>query len=72
MILKSKEQKFHKYKSLISIRNISINKIVVSNKVSFGKKDFKYFIDCKDTKKMDLFKNKYAPFLIKDNKLSEK
>ena len=39
--------KFHKRKSPISI---DIN--VVSNNVSFGKKDFKYFIDYKDTKQI--------------------
>ena len=41
-----KKQKFHQCKK--SIKNIDINKIVVSNKVSFGKKGFKYFIDYKD------------------------
>ena len=41
--------KFHKRKSPISIY---INEIVVSNNVSFGKKDFKYFIDYKDTKQI--------------------
>ena len=39
------KQKFHQHKRPISIKNIDINKIVVSNKVSFGKKSFKYFID---------------------------
>ena len=39
-----KKQKFHKHRRPISIKNISINKIVVSNKVSFGKNGFKYFI----------------------------
>ena len=34
---------------------MDINKIVVSNKVSFGKKDFKYFIGYKDAKKLDLY-----------------
>ena len=33
------------------IENRDINKIVVSNKVSFGKKDFKYFFGYKDAKK---------------------
>ena len=37
------KQKFPQHKSPISINNININKIVVSNKVSFGKNDFKYF-----------------------------
>ena len=31
-------QKFHQHKRAISIKNININKIVVFNKVSFGKK----------------------------------
>ena len=46
-----KQQKFHQHKGPISIKNIDVNKIVVSNKVSFGKKAFKYFIDYKDAKK---------------------
>ena len=37
------------------IENRDINKIVVSNKVSFGKKDFKYFFGYKDAKKKDLY-----------------
>ena len=32
-----------------------IEKIVVSNKVSFGKKGLKYFIGCKDDKKLNLY-----------------
>ena len=44
MILNKKEQKFHQDKRLISIKNIDINEIVVSNKDYFGKKGFKYFI----------------------------
>ena len=47
-----KKQKFHKHRRPISIKNISINKIVVSNKVSSGKNDFKYFIGRKDAKKI--------------------
>ena len=35
-----KKHTFHQHNSPISINNIDINKIVVSNKVSFGKKDF--------------------------------
>ena len=34
-----------------SINNIGINKIVVSNMVSFGKKNFKYLIGYKDANK---------------------
>ena len=36
------------------IDNIDINKIVVSNKVSFGKKGFKYFTGYKNAKKIRL------------------
>ena len=42
------KQKFHQNKSPISMKNIDINKTVVSNKVSFGRKGFKYSIDYKD------------------------
>ena len=38
------EYKFHQHKSLISINNTDINKIV-SNKLTFCQQDFKYFID---------------------------
>ena len=34
-------QTFHQHKEPISIKNIDINKIVVSYRVSFGKKGFK-------------------------------
>ena len=36
--------KFHQHKSPISIDNIDINKIVVSNNFPYGKTSFKYFI----------------------------
>ena len=45
-------QKFHQHKEPILIKNIEINKIVVSNKFSFGKKEFKYFIRYKDAKEI--------------------
>ena len=48
------KQKFYKNKSPISIKDIDINKIVVSNRVCFGKKGFKHFIDYK---KIDLYAN---------------
>ena len=63
------------------------NKTVVSNKVSFAKKGFEYFISYKDSKKIkplciflkkmsayrkDFDETKYVSFLIKDNKLLEK
>ena len=46
------KQKLHQHKAPISIKNIDINKIVVSNKVSFGEKAFKHFIGYKDGKKL--------------------
>ena len=49
------KQKFLQHKRPFSIKNININKIVVSNKVSFGKKGFKYFICYKDAKKLDFY-----------------
>ena len=74
------KQKFHQHKRPISIKDVDINKIVVSNKVFFGKKGFKYFIGYKDTKKTscifpqkmsayrkDFYETKYISFLIKDD-----
>ena len=61
--------------------------MVVSNKVSFGKKDFKYFNGYKEAKKVrplciflpkmsacrtDFAETKYMSFLIKNDELSEK
>ena len=46
------EYKFHQYKSLISLNHIGTNKIVVSNKFTFGKQDFKYFVGYKDNKEI--------------------
>ena len=34
---------------------MDVNEIVVSNKIPFGKSEFKYFIGYKDTKKLDLY-----------------
>ena len=45
----------HQYKSPILINNIDINKMEVSNKLPFSKKDFKYFIAYKDAQKTDLY-----------------
>ena len=73
--------KFHQHKRPVSIKNINIDKIVVSNKVSFGKKGFKYFIGYNNAKKIlplciflpklsayrkDFGETKYKSFLIKD------
>ena len=49
------KQKIHQHKEPISIKNIYTNKIVVSNKVPFGKKGFKYLIGYKDAKKLGLY-----------------
>ena len=47
--------KFHQYKSPILIKDIDINERVLSNKFTFGKQDFEYFIGYKDNKKLDLY-----------------
>ena len=49
------KQKFYEHKEPISIKNIYINKIVVSNNIYFGKKVFKYVIRYKDSKLSDLY-----------------
>ena len=43
------------HKETIPIKSIDIDKIAVSNKVSFGKKRLKYFIGYKDAKKLGLY-----------------
>ena len=57
MLLKLKTEKYNSHQNKIPflINNIHINKIVVSNKVSFNKKGFKYFIGYKDDKRIDLY-----------------
>ena len=80
-------QRFHQHKGPITIKNIDINKIVVSNKVSFGKKGFKYLIGYKDAKKIrplciffptmsayrkEFDETKYISSLIKHDELLEK
>ena len=81
------ECKFHQYKNPILINNIDINKTVLSNKFTFGKQDFKYFIRYKDNKEirplsiffseMSIYKrysnkNKWMYFMIKDDKNFDK
>ena len=46
------EYELHQYKSLISISDIDINKIVVSNEFRLGKQDFKHFIGYKDSERI--------------------
>ena len=65
------------------INDIDINEIVVSNKLPFGKQDFKYFTGYRENKKLRLLciffpdmilckthfdKTKYMFFVIKDEK----
>ena len=37
------EKKNYHHKSLVSLRDIDIEKVLVSNKISFGEKNYKYF-----------------------------
>ena len=48
-----KKRKFHYSKYSIRITKVDIDKIITSNKVSFGKKSFKYFIGYKDDEKIE-------------------
>ena len=78
------EYEFYQCESPILINDKDINKIVVSNKFSFGKQDFKYFIGYKDSEKnkplcifrpkMIIYKrnfdeNKLIYFFIKEEKI---
>ena len=54
MILKLKNTNFSNKRPFL-IDNIDIIEIVASNKVSFGKEDFKYFTGYKDAKQLDLY-----------------
>ena len=45
------KRSFHQYKSPILINDVGISKIVVSNRVSFGKKVCKYFVVYEEDKK---------------------
>ena len=75
MILKLKKCNL---RTCFLIDNIDINKIIVSNKVPFGEKDFKYFTGYKDAKKSIILRkmsayrryfDKTYVFLIKDEKM---
>ena len=69
------------------MKNIDINKIVVSNKIFFGKNGLRYFVGYKDSKKIiplciflpkmtayrkNFDQAKFMSFLIKDDELLEK
>ena len=38
------KSKFYRHKSRVPLRDIDIEKVLVSNKISFGEKNYKYFI----------------------------
>ena len=59
-IIKFDDTEIEKYKSHhckrpISINNIDVNKIVISNKISLGKEDFNYLLTIKMEKKIDFY-----------------
>ena len=87
VILKLKNKNFINIKSRFQYKKIYIKKTVVSNKVSFGKNVFKYFIGYKDAKKFnlsaylfqkmsanrrDVDETNYMSFLVKNDELLEK
>ena len=43
-ILKLKKKKFYRHKSPIFLKNVDIGKVLVSTKISSGKKNYKYLI----------------------------
>ena len=83
----NRKTKIHQHKKTISIKNIDIKKIIVPNRVCFGKKGFRYFTDNRDAEKIrplciylpkmsahrrDFDETKYISFLVKDSELLEK
>ena len=42
-ILKLKKNKFYHSKTPTSLKDVDIKKVLVSNKISFGEKNYKYF-----------------------------
>ena len=46
------KSKFQYSKYPINIKKVNVDKTIISNKVSFGKKAFKHFIDYKDDEKV--------------------
>ena len=81
------EYEFYQHKSPVLIHDIVIKKIVSSNKLSFGKQNFKHFIGYKDAEKIrplcifcpkmsiykrDFDKTKCTYFLIRGGKYFDK
>ena len=56
--IEAEKHKFHQHKSPILIGDVSINKIIVSNKVPFGKKSFIGYKFLLATKKLDHYASK--------------
>ena len=80
------KHEFHRHKTSKSINDVDVSKMEVPNRVSFGKKSFKYFIDDKDGRKVrplcimlpkmgawrrDFDKTQYASFLVNDELLEK-
>ena len=61
------EYRFHQNKSPILINNIDTNKIAVSNKLPFGKQDFKYFIGYNDSEKTSMHIMSINEYIYKRN-----
>ena len=53
--IEMEQQKFHQHKRPISIKNIDINKIIVSKKYLLVKQDLNISLDAKILKKLDLY-----------------
>ena len=84
MILKLKNVKLHYSKKPTNIKNVDVDKILLSWKVSFGKNSFKYLAGYKDNEKVTLLhiilpkmtahtktfdETEYMSFLIKNDEL---
>ena len=54
-MLKLKKSKFKYSEHPVDISNVDIDKIIISNKVSLGKKCFNYFVGYKDEGKVKLY-----------------
>lgn len=48
------KRKCHHFKYPIDTNNVEINRVLISNKVSSSKKDYKYFLDKKDDNEVNL------------------
>ena len=46
--IETEKESFHSHKNPISRYDVNSNRIVISNKVTFGRKGFKYFIGCEN------------------------